>query len=279
MRLQTIRIENFKGLQEAEFSPTDFGCLVGENNAGKSSALQAIVFALNRPSQIPSSLFYDTAVPIRFVLTFSGVTEPHLARLATEHRERITPLVINTTLTLFIRYRVNEKVETGVLRLTPIEPRYRTEAIDAAFAGKRGTALRDSLEEHYPEFLANAPQNLTVGAFKAHVSAAVAALPQNQFQMAEGPLPSGIATSISSLLPEAIYIPAVKNLADDLKTTQSTSFGRLLSLLLEDMTPDLAAITQSLGALNVLFNRVVEGGAEVDRRHPKVRALESPRVF
>jgi hypothetical protein len=100
-------------------------------------------------------------------------------------------------------------------------------------------------------------------------------LDADQFEMAEAPLPSGIASSISALIPEAIYIPAVKNLTDDLKTSQSTSFGRLLSLLLEDMTPDLAEVTASLGLLNQLFNRTVENGAEIDRRHTKVRGLET----
>jgi putative ATP-dependent endonuclease of OLD family len=76
-------------------------------------------------------------------------------------------------------------------------------------------------------------------------------------------------------LPEPIYIPAVKNLADDLKTSQSTSFGRLLGLLLEDMTPDLAAINTSLEQLNGLFNRVEHEGAVIDGRHEKVRGLET----
>jgi len=98
---------------------------------------------------------------------------------------------------------------------------------------------------------------------------------KEQFVLHEGPLPSGISASITSLLPEPIYIPAVKNLNDELKTTQSTSFGRLLGLLLDDMAPDLGAINESLSALNTMFNRVVEGEQEVDRRHVKVRDLES----
>ncbi|MBK9395333.1 MAG: AAA family ATPase [Uliginosibacterium sp.] len=77
------------------------------------------------------------------------------------------------------------------------------------------------------------------------------------------------------MLPEPIYIPAVKNLNDDLKTTQSTSFGRLLGLLLEDMTSDLEDINQSLRELNALFNRVKNPDGEVDLRHEKVKQLET----
>jgi len=57
-----------------------------------------------------------------------------------------------------------------------------------------------------------------------------------------------------------VIIPAVKDVGDDLKTTQSTSFGRLLGLLLDDMTPDLAAVKDALDSLDRLFNRTeIEG--------------------
>jgi predicted ATP-binding protein involved in virulence len=40
MRLARVLIANFKGLREVQFEPTRFSCLVGENNAGKSTVLQ-----------------------------------------------------------------------------------------------------------------------------------------------------------------------------------------------------------------------------------------------
>ncbi len=114
-----------------------------------------------------------------------------------------------------------------------------------------------------------------MAATKEFIAAAVRALPKDELEWAEAPLPSGIGTSISALLPEAIYIPAVKNFSDDLKATQSTPLGRLLGLLLEDMEPDLALIEQSLTQLNQLLNRITVDGRAQDRRHRKVRDLES----
>jgi putative ATP-dependent endonuclease of the OLD family len=93
--------------------------------------------------------------------------------------------------------------------------------------------------------------------------------------MIEGPLPTGISSSIATLLPEPIYIPAVKNFGDDLKTSQSTTFGRLLGLLLDDLGSDLAQIQQSLATLNALLIRVDLGGELTDQRHERVRGLES----
>lgn len=275
MRLERISISNFKGLLNEFFEPTNFGCLVGENNAGKSSVLQAIVYGLNRPPQLPITLFYDPTQPVEFVLNFSGVTEEHLQRLVEEHRIKMAEIIVEEQLTLSVRYRPNEKVETNVLKYIPREPRYLLDSISAVLAGKRGAAIRDAIAEHYPEFSENLPDTLNITSAKTHLSDRIAQLPRTEFEQTYGPLPSGIPSSITALLPEPIYIPAVKNLSDDLKTTQSTSFGRLLGLLLEDVSPDLEQINNSLATLNQFFNRVIENGHEVDRRHTKVQAIES----
>lgn len=277
MKLDRISISNFKGIRSQSFEPTKFSCLVGENNAGKSTVMQAVVYALNRPTQLPSSHFYDTATPVTFELRFSGVDSSHIARLAEEAQQKIAILVIDGVLSLRVEYAPGDKVAVAALRRVPVEARYKSDAIDNAFAGKKGQGAIDQVvAEIYPEFKAAQSGALkTISAAKEFVNAQVAGLDQNQFALSYSPLPTGIASSITPLQPEAIYIPAVKNLNDDLKTTQSTSFGRLLGLLLEDMTADLESINQSLRDLNALFNRVKEPGGEVDQRHEKVKQLET----
>lgn len=275
MLLKKIVIENFKGLRSAEFEPTQFGCLVGENNAGKSSILQAVALALNRPSQLPLGLFYDPTLPVEFALEFSEVTRNHLLRLAVEHRPRIESLVAAGRMDLVVRYRPEQKVEVTTKRQIPRDQRYRQDAIDAALAARRGAAIREAAVAAYPELSADLPQGLNMTATKEFLGTAIGRLPPESFELAEAPLPSGIGPSITALLPEPIYIPAVKNFADDLKTTQTTSFGRLLGLLLEDMEPDLVVVEQSLALLNALLNRVTVEGREQDRRHRKVRDLEA----
>src|SRR3990167_4358632 len=93
MKLERISINNFKGIWSQSFEPSKFSCLVGENNAGKSTVMQAIVYALNRPTQLPPSHFYDPAAPVTFELRFSGVDDGHLARLAEEAQQKIAALV------------------------------------------------------------------------------------------------------------------------------------------------------------------------------------------
>lgn len=275
MRLASIQISNFKGLRSETFEPSRFSCLVGENNAGKSTVLQAIVAGLKRPTQLDAELYYDKSQPIEFRMEFRDIGEADLARLAEEHKAKIDELVVDGRLVLTVRYRAGQKVENRVERQEPREERYRDEAINAVFANKRGAAVRRVLEESYPEFQDGAAAELNVGDAKAHIKARIAELPRDQFLPVEGALPTGVSASISALLPEPIYIPAVKNLSDDLKTSQSTSFGRLLGLLLDDMAPDLADITASLAQLNHFFNREESDGQVVDNRHEKVRNLEA----
>lgn len=276
MLLEQIDITNFKGLKAATFKATKFSCLVGENNAGKSTVLQAIVGALKQVS-LSSSQLYDPALCGEFRLVFSGITDADLERLGETHRAKIQPLVVQGRFTLIARSKAGEKAEYRILRNIPREARYRDEAIELALKGKRGgNAIRAALQEHYPEFVADAPEDLTtIGNAKEYLQNCLTALGEQELEIAEAPLPSGMAPSITALMPEPIYIPAVKNLADDMKTTQSTSFGRLLGLLLEDMEPDLARISDSLLQLDTLLNRMTRDGVRVDERHEKVKSLES----
>jgi energy-coupling factor transporter ATP-binding protein EcfA2 len=272
MKLDRIDISNFKSLKQAHFEPGAFGCLVGENNAGKSSVMQAIVYALKRPV-LPESLFYDPTLPVVFTLRFSGVTPAHLLRLEPEPRERIARHIREESLTLRIRSVPGEKAVVRVDERVPREIRFTEEGITAAIGGQRGLGLRNAMIQAYPELAEQMPEPLNMTAAKELLQQHIQRLPEEACELREAPLPVGIFPAISALVPEVIYIPAVKNLNDDMKTTQSTSFGRLMSLMLEDMTDDLGPITQALNQLSVLFNRPTDG-VSPDARHEKVRSLE-----
>ena len=69
-------------------------------------------------------------------------------------------------------------------------------------------------------------------AVKKKIHKLAASLPDDQKTLADQPLPTGIDKSIDPMLPDVIYIPAVKDLTDDIKTTESTPFGKILAILL-----------------------------------------------
>ncbi|MWJ01247.1 AAA family ATPase [Clavibacter michiganensis] len=46
MKLTNIRIQNFRAHADTTIPLSQLGCLIGENNAGKSSVLHALQFVL-----------------------------------------------------------------------------------------------------------------------------------------------------------------------------------------------------------------------------------------
>ena len=102
----------------------------------------------------------------------------------------------------------------------------------------------------------------------------VASLPEDDFTMEETDLPSGIDNSIKPLIPEPIYIPAVKDFHDELKTTQSTSFGKLMNFLLGTLETDLADTARVFEALGRKLNGVDLDGNPVDERWESVKTIE-----
>ena len=277
MKLSEISIKNFKGLREETFSPKSFSCLVGENNAGKSTVLQALVYALNRPKNIPASMFYDEGNSIVFILKFEEVLAGDLNRLKPEHRTKMEPLVYGGELTLTAKYTKNDGLELFISKLVPLDENLRDDAIKANFTGMRSAAqARTIVGENYPQYLEDLPENVTPAQAKEYLNQKITELDAEQYVYIDTTLPSGIPGSISALIPEPIYIPAVKNFEDDLKTTQSTSFGRLMGLLMDDLTPDLQDINDTLLDLKKRLNRYVDDNGDIqDDRLPKVVELES----
>ena len=87
MRLARFAIKNFKGIKEVEIrmpasdqtrpGSGDFLSIVGQNNAGKSSVLQAINLALSGDRALAEDQFYyhDHTKPVEVVLEFDSISE------------------------------------------------------------------------------------------------------------------------------------------------------------------------------------------------------------
>ncbi len=69
MRLTQLSITNYKALRDVTIPLSRFGCLIGENNSGKSSFLQALSLFFSG-SKLAASHFFDESQPIRIAVTF-----------------------------------------------------------------------------------------------------------------------------------------------------------------------------------------------------------------
>ncbi len=84
--------------------------------------------------------------------------------------------------------------------------------------------------EDFPELEGVVDMSMNQDAMRQKILEFADSLPDEQKTLVDLPLPTGIDKSIIPMLPDPIYIPAVKDLADDIKTTESTPFGKILGI-------------------------------------------------
>lgn len=99
------------------------------------------------------------------------------------------------------------------------------------------------------------------------------ALPADQKETRLLPIPTGDSFSLTALLPEIIYIPAVRDPADETKLAESSSFGKILRLLTARLEPQLADAQQTLVELGRKLTRLPDG-SDADRLG-ELRDMES----
>src|SRR5660397_192538 len=103
MKLTELSITNYRALRDVAVPLSRFGCLIGENNSGKSTFLQALSLFFSGSRLAPSD-FFDESQSIRIAVTFEDITDADLARLAEEHRTRVAGIVKDGRLTLVRSY-------------------------------------------------------------------------------------------------------------------------------------------------------------------------------
>ncbi|GBE29127.1 hypothetical protein BMS3Bbin04_00137 [bacterium BMS3Bbin04] len=276
MKLTELSITNYRALRDAKIPLSRFGCLIGENNSGKSSFLQAMSLFFSG-TKLVGSHFFDESQPIRIAITFDNITDADLARLAEEHRARVARIVKDSRLTLVRVYDTNGKGSLLYNTLTPNDTRFSADSIAGLVRGQRaGQTFVNKVVEVFPELAQVVDTTMNQDTVNLKIQEFADSLPDDQKTATDQPLPTGIDKSISPMLPDPIYIPAVKDLSDDIKTTESTPFGRILSILLRAVEPKLPDAKKLFEELNGKLNRVQQpNGTVADDRLDEVRLIES----
>ncbi len=273
MQISKIKISNYRGIRGDEFNTSPFVCIIGENNAGKSTILLGISLFFSGTS-LSQSDFYDTEEPVKIEITFTKIDEGDKQRLAEEHRNRIDELVVDGELILTRRYVLGSRSELLCKRLSPKDPNF--DLIETALVGKRGKEVEQVMAGLLPKFASNFQGITTQKAAKEKVAEISTGLPDDEKEMKLSSLPTGIPESIYAFLPEPIYIAAVKDLKDEVKTRESTSFGKLLGILLTSLegSEDLKEILNSFDQLHVLLNRINTDTGVQDKRIGLLQSME-----
>lgn len=271
-----LTVSNYRALRSVSIPLSHFGCLIGENNSGKSSFLQALALFFSGSKLSPSN-YFDESQPIRIEVVFEDITAADLARLAAEHRTRVSDIARDGRLVLVRYYTPDGKSSFLYSVLMPSEDRFSSDNIAELLRRQRaGQAFVERVTEVFPELLDVVDTTMNQDAMRQKIQEFADSLPDNQKVATDMPLPTGIDRSIIPMLPDPIYIPAVKDLADDTKTTETTPFGKILAILLRAVENKLPDAQELFDKLNSKLNRVHQAdGTIVDNRLDEVKLIES----
>jgi putative ATP-dependent endonuclease of OLD family len=77
MLIKTLHVKNFRSILDQELSLLRLTALIGRNNVGKSSFLQALKLFYEPLAVCKSEHFYDknTSEPIQIVVTYTELSE------------------------------------------------------------------------------------------------------------------------------------------------------------------------------------------------------------
>lgn len=277
MRISYVNIYNYRAIRDSSISLSPFVCIVGENNAGKSTVLLALSLFFSGTKLSPSE-FHDPSKPIRIEVQFEEVTDGDLNRLPEEHREKTADLIFNQKLKLVRIYETDGSSDLLCKRLMPKDERFDWDRLTELMKGKRGNAIRDAFQAYMPEYSSSFETSTTQAAVKEAITHIISGMSPELLEERDSPLPTGIPNSIKNLLPEPILIPAVKDVTDDIKTKESATFGKLIGILLRivESTTEVQQIIQSFEQLHALLNKVkAEDGETADNRLLQIKDIEN----
>lgn len=250
-----------------------FVCITGENNAGKSSVLQALSLFISGSTLKPSD-YFDPSVGITIAVEIKEISDEDLGLLAPEHRSRIEDILVDRSITLVREYGTDFKSQLGYYGMAPKEKRFCDSEVTSLVTGK-GAALRDSVIDRFPELAASLPPRPTQAQVREKIQSLADSLSPDSKEERFIVLPTGLDKSILPMLPERIYIPAVKDLSDETKTAETSSFGKILAIVMKTIEPLLAEEQDLFEKLSRKLTRLPrEDGTVADNRLGEIQEIE-----
>lgn len=277
MELASITISNFKGLRHVEIPASRFVCLIGENNSGKSSIMQAMLRFIDG-KKLESTNYFDPNAQVRIAVRFESISTHDLALIPNEeHRSRFSEVVANGTATLVRKYEVGGVGRLKWVSKVPKDKRFRKQYLDSLIEGKKaGTPFAEELKKEFPEASDEFDAKTNQKQARSIIERLATQIPESDKFEEDSDIPTGIDNSLKPLLPEPIYIPAVKDFADEIATKDSATFGKLLGILLGQITPRFEDAKDTFERLRVLLNRIrQDDGSVLDTRLEAVRNIET----
>lgn len=275
MKFDLVTIENYRALKHVDLTLSEFNCIIGENNSGKSSTLLALSLFING-TKINQRDFFDKSKPI-FIETMISLSEDDLDKISEGAYSKIDYLITDHKLNLVRKYDPECNSALFYKKLVPRDPKFNPENIDYILSGKRGKAIEDSMKSHFSEYSDFFEGITNQGDARDVLESIIRSMKPEDLDKSLTEIPSSQSKIIQALFPEPIYIPAVKDANDEVKTTESATLGKIISSVLKIIgeTSRVQELIQAFDNLEPLLNKV-EGtdGQVLDNRLDQIQDLE-----
>ncbi len=240
MKIESVRIENFRSFEDATVPFNDYTCLVGPNGAGKSTVLTALNLFFRESENLQTDLsqlekedFHrkNTKAPIRITVTFTNLNEG--AQGDFSHYFRQGQLVVMAEATF--------DEATGKAEVKQYGQRLGMAALAPFFQALTNKAKVDELKENYSE-LRKTYTDLPLVGTKAAMEKALRDLETARVDDCDL-IPSedqfyGFSKGANRLARHIqwVYVPAVKDATSEQVESRNSALGKLLARTVRSKT-------------------------------------------
>lgn len=219
MKLNRFEIKNFRGISEVKFNAFDFTSLIGPNNCGKSSILQALVIFLNQEK--PTSSDWPKGSESEEIILTAEFTE-----LQQWEREipGISGIIQDDKILLRVRYE--KPGAKGIYEA------FKKQEVISEWSDKIGDLKKSWIGEHLAAAEITAAADLKITHKIESLKQILRTTAPDKITITASDWTSeniSIDAALKQAIPQAELIPAVKDASDDTKPQAKTTFGRILN--------------------------------------------------
>lgn len=310
MRLCKFEIKNFKGIEYDSFDWDDLIVLIGENNAGKSSVLQALEWFLSGSQIRDSTLFRDHVTDLDHAIELVGFFD----QLSDEEQQQraVSGRMFEDQWIIKKKYWF-DTVANGARRSAPWEEQYYTYSVEERFTNWPDS---DNAWGNFPpeyeglieqlQDRGNRPNNQTREALKDLVRQQNPDLIYfDEPDWKPNPGGGGNWKSIAnSIIPRFLFVKAVHDAGDEAVSKEASTYGKIVELIVEkkfmrrrevielkekieavldlfrphpeDPERQAVEIKELQIRINSRLNEVIGGIASIETQEPDIRPILLP---
>lgn len=233
MKIESVRIENFRAFKDETIPLRNYVCLVGQNGSGKSTVLHAlnVFFRQSRDSQtdlthLGADDFHhrNTDSPIRITVTFTGLSDG--ARADLKDYVRQGKLVVSAVAAF------NPKTETAELK--QVGSRLGIKDFRQYFEAEKGGMKAPGLKEVFAgirERHRDVKAASTMGDMVVALREYEAERPDECSQIASEDQFYGVSRGVNRLAPyvQWVFVSASKDVSEEADESKVSALGQLLA--------------------------------------------------